>query len=602
MGLLTTHPDEGIDAEYQSDTETLLLTTVADIQALLVDSDEELKDDSDDVFKAGEEMDEDIQEPETKETQTLKEDPALNKKVLEAAKAYTKNSTNLTNLFTLSVGPRMTRIENTHAHIQFDIASLKQDTFEIKNIMIEIFCAFKGHSFSTPSSSVPTTTLAITEEKNDIVTKEVVEKEPAKEPETKNVEKEHVQEPQVTEPIPTTIVRPLTKRAPKLKMIGSSSRFQLTNTILEEEKLEKAARDARLLEMNKFELIKVVHEEATKVGVDPKIISSAKGGKEFVNIQEAKIKVLNREHSEKIKIARELKKKIIDQYRWTTSSRLKPEIIIDIHIYPNTKPVVITVYIGNDRRNFNVHNPFKFGDFRVTELDELSPIIQKKKNKVVGDLMTSLGKRYDRLKTRIPGLECNRSLPKGIPFVNNLIIEQPENRLFFIDVFGDEAFQRMSDIHKSLIEETCREDANGWLFMVQQFFFIATVNEDKKLSKNVKQDGEVKVYQEQFEVLLNRLELVESYAVSIFIGGLKSEISMSVRMFTPSTLKDSFCLERMQEATLALTKTKPASQFSSQRSNSGSYASRYKSNVNSANSTVVKPLFPSLSSSNDTII
>nr|GEU88815.1 reverse transcriptase [Tanacetum cinerariifolium] len=56
------------------------------------------------------------------------------------------------------------------------------------------------------------------------------------------------------------------------------------------------------------------------------------------------------------------------------------------------------------------------------------------------------------------------------------------------------------------------EDANGWLFRVQQFLLIATVNEDKKLrfnnvledpmveSKNLKQDGEVKVYQEQFEM------------------------------------------------------------------------------------------------------
>nr|GEX13767.1 hypothetical protein [Tanacetum cinerariifolium] len=38
------------------------------------------------------------------------------------------------------------------------------------------------------------------------------------------------------------------------------------------------------------------------------------------------------------------------------------------------------------------------GGQKVTELDELGPIIQKKKNKVVGELMTSLGKRYDRLK------------------------------------------------------------------------------------------------------------------------------------------------------------------------------------------------------------
>ncbi|GJU92577.1 hypothetical protein Tco_1317333 [Tanacetum coccineum] len=52
------------------------------------------------------------------------------------------------------------------------------------------------------------------------------------------------------------------------------------------------------------------------------------------------------------------------------------------------------------------------------------------------------------LEVPIPGLECIRSLPKGISFVNNLVIEQPENGLFFIDVFGDEAFQRMNDIHK----------------------------------------------------------------------------------------------------------------------------------------------------------
>ncbi|GKG50952.1 hypothetical protein Tco_0539076, partial [Tanacetum coccineum] len=52
------------------------------------------------------------------------------------------------------------------------------------------------------------------------------------------------------------------------------------------------------------------------------------------------------------------------------------------------------------------------------------------------------------LEVPIPGLECNRSLLKGISFVNNLVIKQPENGLFFIDVFGDEAFQRINDIHK----------------------------------------------------------------------------------------------------------------------------------------------------------
>ncbi|GJW37785.1 hypothetical protein Tco_0060705 [Tanacetum coccineum] len=125
----------------------------------------------------------------------------------------------------------------------------------------------------------------------------------------------------------------------------------------------------------------------------------------------------------------------------------------------------------------------KFADFGITELDELGPIIENKKNKIVDELMISLGKRYERLnkileelgiqsallapvqaqsqssrrkrkhieldpKIRVLGLECNRSLPKGVPFLNNMVFEEPKYRIFFINVFSDEAFQRMSDINK----------------------------------------------------------------------------------------------------------------------------------------------------------
>ncbi|GJU00866.1 hypothetical protein Tco_1111204 [Tanacetum coccineum] len=153
----------------------------------------------------------------------------------------------------------------------------------------------------------------------------------------------------------------------------------------------------------------------------------------------------------------------------------------------NTKPVVLTIYRGNDRRNFDVHNPFKFAEFRITKLDELGPIIEKKMNKIVGELMISMGKRYERLnkipeelgiqsalpapvqaqsqslgrkmkhielepEIRVPGLECNRSLPEGVLFVNYVVIKEPEYGIFFIDVFGDEAFQRMSDIDKVRVD------------------------------------------------------------------------------------------------------------------------------------------------------
>nr|GEX29935.1 retrovirus-related Pol polyprotein [Tanacetum cinerariifolium] len=130
-------------SEVELDYEPLILTTIANIQALLLDFKDDLKDHSDvDVFEAGEEMDEHIQQAANEETEKLvrnlqnnskvlyaqilnlfktdhnigiggssnnlqkdhnavKEDLTLNKKVLEAAEAYTKNSTNLTELLTL---------------------------------------------------------------------------------------------------------------------------------------------------------------------------------------------------------------------------------------------------------------------------------------------------------------------------------------------------------------------------------------------------------------------------------------------------------------------------------------------------------------------
>ncbi|GJZ86452.1 hypothetical protein Tco_0658062 [Tanacetum coccineum] len=156
-----------------------------------------------------------------------------------------------------------------------------------------------------------------------------------------------------------------------------------------------------------------------------------------------------------------LRIKRVEQYMWTMSNRLKPEPITDVKIHLNTKPAVLIVYRNNDKKNFEVHSSFKFGDFGITELDELDLIIKNKKNPIIKDLMTSLGKRYERLKKipeelrmqfalpapvpgqvasqssrrkskhmelkpeiKVPRLECNRSLLNGVPFVNNMVIEE----------------------------------------------------------------------------------------------------------------------------------------------------------------------------------
>ncbi|GKD23616.1 hypothetical protein Tco_1225319 [Tanacetum coccineum] len=141
-----------------------------------------------------------------------------------------------------------------------------------------------------------------------------------------------------------------------------------------EEQIKKVAEEAKMFEITKTEVIKVIQEEAEKIGLDPKKIISAKAGE-----------------------------------------KLTPKPITDVKIHPNSKPAVLTVYWNNDKRSFDVHNPFKFGDFGITKLDELGPIIEKKKNSIVKDLMTSLGKRYERLKKILKELGIQSALHGPIP-------------------------------------------------------------------------------------------------------------------------------------------------------------------------------------------
>nr|GEV21478.1 leucine-rich receptor-like protein kinase family protein [Tanacetum cinerariifolium] len=50
--------------------------------------------------------------------------------------------------------------------------------------------------------------------------------------------------------------------------------------------------------------------------------------------------------------------------------------------------------------------------------------------------------------TYIASLHCHKELPKGVNFVNKLVIEKPKHGLFFINAFGEEAFHRVDDAHK----------------------------------------------------------------------------------------------------------------------------------------------------------
>ncbi|GJY25343.1 hypothetical protein Tco_0400069 [Tanacetum coccineum] len=182
-----------------------------------------------------------------------------------------------------------------------------------------------------------------------------------------------------------------------------------------EEQIKKAEGETRLLEMTKPEVIKVVQKEAEKIGLDPRAIKGEKADEMFKKSQDAKHVVLKRQHTEKVIKSLELRKHKYDSYMWNVSSRLKPEPITNIKIYSKTKPVVITVYRGTNGRNFEVHEPFLFGAFGISELDELREIIPKKKNAVVKDLMNSLSRRYERLKKNPEELGIHFALPAPVP-------------------------------------------------------------------------------------------------------------------------------------------------------------------------------------------
>ncbi|GJR80310.1 hypothetical protein Tco_0151095 [Tanacetum coccineum] len=74
--------------------------------------------------------------------------------------------------------------------------------------------------------------------------------------------------------------------------------------------------------------------------------------------------------------------------------------------------------------------------------------------------------------------------------------------------------------------------------------------------KNAKYDKSAKEYQDVFDNLLCRVEVSEEHAISLYLGGLPTELEMSVRMFKPKTLSDAYCLTTLQEATLEAAKKK----------------------------------------------
>ncbi|GKE10425.1 hypothetical protein Tco_1413976 [Tanacetum coccineum] len=290
------------------------------------------------------------------------------------------------------------------------MSSLQEDIHSIKSMMIEMYATFKVQPSSAPSGSV-TPTLALThipanvegENATNTATKEPPSHTKGETGDTtmaimiSSIQPTEVQ-PNHDQTITSIISHPessqATLRIDKGKGIATKKIVYLTEQEIQEywdkkEKMKKAADEAKLLDMSR-----------------PGVIKKA---------QDAEHEVLKREHSKKVKRLTELNSMRVEEYMWTMTNRIKPEPITNVRIHPNTKPIVASVFRNNDKRNFDVHNPFKFTDFGITDLDELGLIIQKKKNSIVKDLMISLRKRYERLKKIFEELGIQYALPAPVP-------------------------------------------------------------------------------------------------------------------------------------------------------------------------------------------
>nr|GEX34285.1 gypsy/Ty3 retroelement polyprotein [Tanacetum cinerariifolium] len=169
---------------------------------------------------------------------------------------------------------------------------------------------------------------------------------------------------------------------------------------------------------------------------------------------------------------------------------------------------------------------------------------------------------------------------------------------------GTSRFSRMSKLE---FPKFYGDDVKGWMFRIKQFFtldevhdgdrikmvsihlfdqaltwhlkFIKThgeavawdvyeaailqrfeaINEDPMAGlKNLKYETTVKEYQSQFEKLMSQVDITESQAISMLIGGLPASIELKVRMFKPRSLTDTFSLAGLQKATIAALKQRNA--------------------------------------------
>jgi len=66
----------------------------------------------------------------------------------------------------------------------------------------------------------------------------------------------------------------------------------------------------------------------------------------------------------------------------------------------------------------------------------------------------------------------------------------------------------------------------------------------------LRQKGPVTKFHEQFDAIVSKVELAEEHQLSCFLGGLKQDVQMMVRMFQPDSIRKAFSLAKMYESAI----------------------------------------------------
>jgi hypothetical protein len=92
-----------------------------------------------------------------------------------------------------------------------------------------------------------------------------------------------------------------------------------------------------------------------------------------------------------------------------------------------------------------------------------------------------------------------------------------------------------------------------FLIAIQVRFGRGSYDDPLETLSKLKQIGSFDDYKTQFEILANRVHrLIDPYKLSHFLGGLKNDIRLPVRMFNPKSLNDAYSLAKIQEECLAI--------------------------------------------------